>query len=76
MSALNKSFLNALGSYRLKVARVVGDVSSSTSYSPEEVAAEIAVMVQTGKLLGFGDLTNWRSSEIERILISEVESEK
>lgn len=76
MSALNTSILHALGSYRLKVARVVGDVSSSTSYSPEEVAAEIATMVQSGKLLGFGDLTNWRSSEIERLSVLEAASEK
>ena len=55
----------ALGTNRYKVARAIGDVAASTSAEHDHIANRISALVAQNKLESFGDIENWRHSEIK-----------
>lgn len=62
----------ALADRRRKVARIVGEVGETivdcrlnpNSNYYDYVAQRIAALVTDGRLIAFGDITNWRFSEV------------
>ena len=61
---IDSAIFTALGLNRYKVARVIGDVVSTTGTENEHVAKRIAVLVSANKLQAFGNIDDWRHSEI------------
>ena len=63
--SIDSAIMAAVGSHRFKVARVVGEVATSIGVEPEHIANRIAALVAENKLESFGNIENWRHSEIK-----------
>ncbi len=53
-----------LGTHQLKIAKVVAFVSKELVVPQEVVAERLKALTELKKLQGFGNLDNWRSSEV------------
>jgi len=68
-SVLDKAIFSKLELRQKKVALIIGKivVESKFSYSENDVGRRILQLVQEGRIKGFGDITDWRRSEISLI---------
>jgi hypothetical protein len=68
MSALRKAILKSCRFHYCKVAMVISrtsrEMGDDRSEFLEDIAAEIAVLVEAGVLHSKGDITQWRRSEV------------
>ncbi len=61
---LDSAIYVVLGTRQLKMARVVGQIYIEKNIPCEDVAMRVKALVASNKLEGFGNLDNWRFSEV------------
>jgi hypothetical protein len=64
ISELDSAIYLILGTSKLKVARVIAQVNREKDIPHEVVAMRLRSLIELNKLEGFGNLDNWRSSEV------------
>lgn len=61
---LDRCIFEAVSTGQIKTVRIIHEVHQRTKLEFEEIAERIYYLSNTGALEGFGDLEQWRHSEL------------